>query len=103
MRQTLPYLGTVPFKEVDGLLSHLGFRRRHKPGSHYSFVDDKSGAVLIFRDHQPGDNGWPPNLLAVRQSLDEFGVLKSDDFDSYLDEVKSRNGKNGRPGKTNKT
>lgn len=85
---------TVPFSALDRLLRELGFVRTTAAENRIAYRDDRSGAILLYREYDPQDEVWPPNIVATRETLADFGIMTGDDFDRHLEETAGQN-KNG--------
>ena len=75
---------SISFATLEGLLSDLGFVKTVVPGSHMTFEQPKSGAVLLFRLYRPNERIESVKLEAVRHLLVEKGFVERERFDDLL-------------------
>jgi predicted RNA binding protein YcfA (HicA-like mRNA interferase family) len=69
------------FGDLDRLLGDLDFSRILVRGSHVAY-EHSGGALLMFPPHRANEKVDPKTLLVVRKTLDEFGLMERERFES---------------------
>jgi predicted RNA binding protein YcfA (HicA-like mRNA interferase family) len=78
----------ITFGDLDRILGELDFTRIVVKGSHVTY-EHPSGALLMFPPHRVNEKVDPKNLIVVRKTLDEFGLMEREQFET----VSHRNSK----------
>ncbi len=77
----------VTFRDLERVLLTVGFVITHGPGPHKLYTHPSFDAKIVLPPHQAKETVRLANLVAVRRTLSENGVLDPDSFDRLLEEV----------------
>jgi len=72
---------SLTFGDLDRILSELDFTRIVVKGSHVTY-EHPSGALLMFPPPRANAKVDPKTITVVRKTLDEFGLMERDQFES---------------------
>jgi predicted RNA binding protein YcfA (HicA-like mRNA interferase family) len=73
------------FGDLDKLLGNLDFTKIVVRGSHVTY-EHSSGALLMVPPHRANEKLDPKTLVVVRKTLDEFGIMERERFESLSHE-----------------
>jgi predicted RNA binding protein YcfA (HicA-like mRNA interferase family) len=69
------------FGDLERVLGDLDFNRIVVKGSHVSY-EHPSGALLMFPPHRGNESVDEKTMIVVRRTLDEFGLMEREQFET---------------------
>jgi predicted RNA binding protein YcfA (HicA-like mRNA interferase family) len=78
--------GQATYRELIGLLEHLGFQDESVEGSHRAFRHRASDTLILLADLKPEDAVRRQDLISARRHLDAKGLMAAREFEQRFPE-----------------
>ena len=78
---------TPTYCELEQLLTEMGFVPIPTTGTHRPFRHPETDTIVVLPGHDETERVIPIQLVAIRKTVLERGVIEDGDFDSLLDKI----------------